>query len=105
MPGDLGCCQIGGTVEDVVIQKCGLPRETVARMQMEAGMPEAAWYTLHPGAPAGSAPTLSGFADDARTAIQQAPEYFVWWYTAKSIGLAVVFAAFTFMLGRASVKR
>lgn len=46
-----------------------------------------------------------GFADDARTAIQQAPEYFVWWYTAKSIGLAVVFAAFTFMLGRASVKQ
>lgn len=50
-------------------------------------------------------PQLHGFADDARTAIQQAPEYFVWWYTAKSIGLAVVFAAFTFMLGRASVKR
>lgn len=78
-----------------MIQPCGLPRETVARMQLEAGMPEAARRTLG----------LDGFADDARTAIQQAPEYFVWWYTAKSIGLAVVFAAFTFMLGRASVKR
>lgn len=95
MPVDLGCCQIGGTVGGVVIQKCGLPKETVARMQVEAGLPEAAWRTLH----------LNGFADDARTAIQQTPEYFVWWYTAKSIGLAVVFAAFTFMLGRASVKR
>jgi hypothetical protein len=50
-------------------------------------------------------PQLHGFADDARQAITANPDYFVWWYTAKSIGLAVVFAAFTFMLGRASVKR
>lgn len=54
--------------------------------------------------PANEACDLAGFSDDARKAIQTAPDYFVWWYTAKSIGLAVVFAAFTFMLGRASRK-
>ena len=47
-------------------------------------------------------PQLTGFADDARKAITVAPDYFVWWYTAKSIGLAVTLAAFTFMIGRAS---
>ena len=50
-------------------------------------------------------PRLHGFSDDARTAIQAAPDYFVWWYTAKSIGLCVAVAAFTFMLGRASCRR
>lgn len=48
---------------------------------------------------------LVGFSDDARHAIQTAPDYFVWWYTAKSIGLAVTLAALTFMVGRASCKR
>jgi hypothetical protein len=45
---------------------------------------------------------LHGFADDARQAITANPDYFVWWYTAKSIGLCVAVAALTFMLGRAS---
>lgn len=45
------------------------------------------------------------FSDDARTAITVAPDYFVRWYTIKSIGLGVVVAAFAFMLGRATVKR
>lgn len=49
-------------------------------------------------------PALHGFRDDARTAIQAAPDYFVWWYTTKSIGLCVAVAALTFMLGRASKK-
>ena len=80
-----------------MLQPCGLPRETIARWQVEAG--------IFPPAVAPWTEGFAGFADDARTAIQQAPEYFVWWYTAKSIGLAVVFAAFTFMLGRASVKQ
>lgn len=50
-------------------------------------------------------PTLTGFADDARKAIVENPDYFVRWYTAKSIGLCVAVAALTFMLGRASCKR
>lgn len=45
---------------------------------------------------------LEGFADDARKAIVTNPDYFVWWYTAKSIGLCVAVAALTFMMGRAS---
>ena len=44
---------------------------------------------------------LDGWGDDARTAITTNPDYFVWWYTAKSIGLAVLFAAFAYHLGRA----
>lgn len=63
-------------------------------MQLEAGMPEAARFTMG----------LDGFADDARQAITTNPDYFVWWYTAKSIGLCVAVAALTFMLGRASKR-
>jgi len=49
-------------------------------------------------------PQLSGFSDDARTAITVAPDYFVWWYTVKSIGLGVAAAALAFMIGRASKR-
>ena len=44
---------------------------------------------------------LSGFADDAQIAVQQAPRYFLWWYTVKSIGLCAAVAALAFMIGRA----
>jgi hypothetical protein len=50
-------------------------------------------------------PALGDFAEDARTAITVAPDYFVRWYTIKSIGLGVAAAALAFMIGRASVKR
>jgi hypothetical protein len=49
-------------------------------------------------------PGLGDFAEDARTAITVAPDYFVRWYTIKSIGLGVAAAALAFMIGRASVK-
>jgi hypothetical protein len=45
-----------------------------------------------------------GFSDDARKAMSTAPDYFVWWYTVKSVGLGVVAAGLAFMLGRASCK-
>lgn len=48
---------------------------------------------------------LGSFADDARTAITVAPNYFVKWYTIKSVGLGVVAAALAFMIGRATVTR
>jgi len=48
---------------------------------------------------------MQGFSDDARTAIQKAPDYFVWWYTVKSVGLGVAVAALGFMIGRATAKR
>jgi len=47
---------------------------------------------------------LGDFAADARTAITVAPDYFVRWYTIKSIGLGVVAAGLAFMIGRATVK-
>ncbi len=49
-------------------------------------------------------PQLGDFSSDARLAITVAPDYFVRWYTIKSIGLGVVAAGLAFMLGRASVK-
>jgi hypothetical protein len=48
---------------------------------------------------------LGNFSADARTAITQAPDYFVWWYTAKSIGLGVAVGIIGFLIGRATVKR
>jgi hypothetical protein len=45
------------------------------------------------------------FQADARQAIQVAPDYFVWWYTVKSVGLGVAVAALAFVIGRATVKR
>lgn len=49
-------------------------------------------------------PQLGSFSSDARDAIQKAPDYFVWWYTVKSIGLGVAVGALAFMIGRASKK-
>lgn len=49
-------------------------------------------------------PGLGSFSTDARTAITVAPDYFVRWYTIKSIGLGVVAAGLAFMIGRATVK-
>jgi hypothetical protein len=48
---------------------------------------------------------LGSFADDARTAMQASPNYFIKWYTIKSIGLGVVAAGLAFMIGRATAKR
>lgn len=47
---------------------------------------------------------LGSFSADARQAIATSPDYFVWWYTAKSIGLGLAVAALGFMLGRASKR-
>jgi len=48
---------------------------------------------------------LGSFSSDARLAIQASPDYFIKWYTIKSIGLGVVAAALAFMIGRATAKR
>lgn len=47
---------------------------------------------------------LRGFESDARTAITTSPDYFVWWYTAKSIGLGVAVGIIGFLIGRATRK-
>lgn len=47
---------------------------------------------------------LGSFSSDAKVAMQAAPDYFVWWYTVKSVGLCVVAAGLAFMLGRAATS-
>jgi hypothetical protein len=48
---------------------------------------------------------LEGFSDDAKAAMTANPDYFVWWYTAKSIGLGVVGAIAAYLLGRFQGQR
>jgi hypothetical protein len=49
--------------------------------------------------------SCGSFADDARRAITSAPDYFVRWYTIKSVGLGVLGAGLAFMLGREIGKK
>lgn len=42
----------------------------------------------------------AGFTSNARRAMEDNPDYFVWWYTAKSLGLAVVAAYAAYLLGK-----
>lgn len=66
----------------------------------------------HPARPLGArytgpvpAASLGGFSDDAKKAITENPDYFVWWYTVKSIGLGVVAAYAAYLLGREHGRR
>lgn len=43
---------------------------------------------------------MSDWSRDAKHAIKKSPSYFVWWYTAKSIGLGLAVAALAFFVGR-----
>lgn len=43
-----------------------------------------------------------GFSEDAQTAMQASPDYFVWWYSAKSILLVIAAAALAYQLGKSS---
>jgi hypothetical protein len=47
---------------------------------------------------------LGSFADDGKRAIAASPDYFLKWYTIKSVGLGVVAAGLAFMIGRATAK-
>ena len=38
-------------------------------------------------------------------ALKRNPDYFLWWYTVKSIGVAVAAAGFTYMLGRDHARK
>lgn len=48
---------------------------------------------------------VGGFADDARAAMAARPDYFVWWYTAKSIALVGALAAATYFAGKAAALK
>ncbi len=50
-------------------------------------------------------PQLGAFSTDARIAITQAPDYFVWWYTAKSIGLGLAVGVIGYLIGRATARK
>ena len=39
---------------------------------------------------------------NARKTMDQNPDYFVWWYTVKSVGLVAAIAAATYYAGKAS---
>jgi hypothetical protein len=41
-----------------------------------------------------------GWSADAKKAIVENPDYFVWWYTAKSLALVVVAIGAAYLLGR-----
>ncbi len=43
---------------------------------------------------------LAGWTADARKAIRENPDYFVWWYTVKSVGLGIVGAVATYYIGK-----
>lgn len=47
---------------------------------------------------------IHGFEENAQHAIQTSPKYFLWWYSAKSIGLGVAVGIIGFLIGRAVRK-
>jgi hypothetical protein len=55
--------------------------------------------------PSRHTPALGGFSNDAKKAITENPDYFVWWYTVKSVGLGVVAAYAAYLLGREHGRR
>jgi hypothetical protein len=46
-------------------------------------------------------PRLDGWSEDAIKAMQDNPNYFVWWYTAKSMALVAALAAAVYFYGKA----
>jgi hypothetical protein len=46
----------------------------------------------------------SSWSDDARTALEVAPEYFLGWYTVKSLALVAVFGALCYQLGKSHAQ-
>jgi hypothetical protein len=47
---------------------------------------------------------LRGWSDNAREAMQRAPDYFVWWYTVKSIGLGLAAGLVGYLIGRSRCR-
>lgn len=41
-----------------------------------------------------------GFTADGKAAIAASPDYFLWWYSAKSIALVVAIAGMAYYIGR-----
>jgi len=47
---------------------------------------------------------LAGWSDDAKQAITDNPDYFVWWYTVKSVGLGIVIGLAAYWFARSKCK-
>lgn len=45
------------------------------------------------------------WGDEAKKAMQDNPDYFVWWYTVKSVGLGVVAAVAAYYIGKDVSRR
>lgn len=45
---------------------------------------------------------ISGFTEDGKAAMAASPDYFLWWYSVKSLGLVAVAVGLGYVLGRAS---
>lgn len=45
---------------------------------------------------------IQGFSEDAKSAMLANPEYFVWWYTIKSVALCATIAILAFVIGKNS---
>lgn len=48
---------------------------------------------------------MAGWTDNAKRAMQENPDYFVWWYTAKSVGLGIVAAVAAYYIGKDVARR
>lgn len=48
---------------------------------------------------------LGTFSSDAKAAIDANPDYFVWWYTAKSLALVVAVAGVAYLIGKERGRR
>jgi hypothetical protein len=48
---------------------------------------------------------IAGFSEDARGAMAARPDYFVWWYTAKSIALVASLTVAAYFAGKSSMLR
>lgn len=48
---------------------------------------------------------LAGFTEDGKAAIAASPDYFLWWYSVKSILLVGAFGAFMYQLGKNTRRR
>jgi len=44
--------------------------------------------------------TYEGFREDAQAAMTASPNYFVWWYSVKSLALVASVAAVAYLIGR-----
>lgn len=48
---------------------------------------------------------LGTWADDARRALTESPDYFLTWYTAKSLGFCIATAALAYYVGKEAARR